>query len=381
MTSSFLANRFIFVLFIFVGSLRNHYHVSAFSFHHQVVAFHHNRRSSNNVKQPTLRKMTTSSSPVEDTDDNTDGVPEQLGQQQQKVKITPALWELAVVGGMATMVGDLAVHPVDCIKTLQQSNIGMGLNLLQATQKLWQNYGIAGFYAGINVIIPSDVIGGCIKFSVYEMLKKWSDEHISNPTLALFVCAAVAFVAASVVLVPGELIKQTLQVGHYDSIAAAVMGIFSNEGILGFFRGYGGVLFRDIPYTMLELGLYDNFKRMVQRRLPKEDQSLKPWQEVILAAIVGAISGLSTAPMDNIKTKVMIDGYSNFWNCFVETVQQHGVASVFAGAGARAAWLVPFTAIYLPIYDMLKRKVVAIRSAKDDPDDEVGRVEELLERL
>eukprot|EP00521_Asterionellopsis_glacialis_P012422 CAMPEP_0195291922 /NCGR_PEP_ID=MMETSP0707-20130614/8508_1 /TAXON_ID=33640 /ORGANISM="Asterionellopsis glacialis, Strain CCMP134" /LENGTH=282 /DNA_ID=CAMNT_0040352283 /DNA_START=255 /DNA_END=1100 /DNA_ORIENTATION=+ len=282
------------------------------------------------------------------------------------------------------MVGDVAVHPVDCIKTLQQSDIGMNLNFLQAIQSIWQTYGITGFYAGIGVAMPSDVVAGCIKFSVYEILKKWSHENISDPRLALFLCAAVAFVASSVVLVPGELIKQTLQMGHYDTIVNAVIGIRANEGILGFFRGYGGVLFRDIPYTMLELGLYDNFKRIVKKNLASEtggDQSLKPWQEVIVAAIVGAICGIGTAPMDNIKTKVMLGNYSGFVACLMSTVQEHGLGSIFAGAGARAAWLVPFTAIYLPAYDMLKRQIVAFRSENDLGDDDGDRVEELLERM
>jgi len=35
------------------------------------------------------------------------------------------LWRLALAGGVATMIGDAALHPMDCIKTLQQND---GLN-------------------------------------------------------------------------------------------------------------------------------------------------------------------------------------------------------------------------------------------------------------
>lgn len=54
----------------------------------------------------------------------------------------------------------------------------------------------------------------------------------------------------------------------------------------------------------------------------------------------------------------MVDAYDNgFWDCFLTTIQQHGVGAVFAGAMARVVWILPFTALYLPVYERLKRKL------------------------
>ena len=44
--------------------------------------------------------------------------------------------EMAAAGAFATAFGVTIMHPVDTIKTLQQSTEGMGLNMLQATQKI-----------------------------------------------------------------------------------------------------------------------------------------------------------------------------------------------------------------------------------------------------
>jgi hypothetical protein len=51
------------------------------------------------------------------------------------------------------------------------------------------------------------------------------------------------------------------------------------------------------------------------------------------------------------------DQYANlrFLECMMMSVQAHGWPSLFAGVWARVAWIVPFTAIYLPTYDALKR--------------------------
>ena len=54
----------------------------------------------------------------------------------------------------------------------------------------------------------------------------------------------------------------------------------------------------------------------------------------------------------------MVDAYDNgFFDCFSSTIQQHGVEAVFAGAAARVVWILPFTALYLPVYELLKRKL------------------------
>lgn len=168
---------------------------------------------------------------------------------------------------------------------------------------------------------------------------------------------------SSVALVPGELLKQRLQMGQIQSVRQGVKQIFKTEGILGFYAGYSGVCLRDIPYTMLELGIYDNFKSMYlkfKNRNSKKGQELKTTQmdEILAAAVSGGITGFLTAPFDNIKTKLMVDvGYNGFFDCVTKTVNSGGISALFAGSAARVAWLLPFTAIYLPVYEIIKRRM------------------------
>lgn len=116
--------------------------------------------------------------------------------------------------------------------------------------------------------------------------------------------------------------------------------------------------------TMLELGLYDNFKTIylkIKNRNNTSGGEIKITQidEIVAAAVTGGITGYLTNPLDMIKTKLMVDGplYSGFFDCVRKTVKINGVSSLFQGGAARVAWLMPFTAIYLPLYDILKRKM------------------------
>jgi solute carrier family 25 S-adenosylmethionine transporter 26 len=273
--------------------------------------------------------------------------------------------EMAAAGAAATVFGVTIMHPVDTIKTLQQSTEGAGLNMIQASQKILKDGGIPAMYSGLGPYVTSDGMAGAFKFATYEVLKKLIKEKVpeEHQGKAIFVAAAAAFLASSVVLVPGELLKQRLQMGQIASVRSGIPQIFKNEGILGFYAGYSGVCLRDVPYTMLELGIYDNFKSMYLKLKNRTESN--QWDELLAAAISGGITGLMTAPLDNIKTKLMVDtGYNGFFDCLSKTVKNGGMPALFAGSAARVAWLMPFTAIYLPVYEIIKRRM-EIMPAKD----------------
>ena len=192
-------------------------------------------------------------------------------------------------------------------------------------------------------------------------MKKWIKEKLPEEQhgKAYFVAAAAAFLASSVVLVPGELLKQRLQMGQISSVRQGIPYIFKNEGILGFYAGYSGVCLRDVPYTMMELGIYDNFKTFYLK-LKNRTESTQ-LDELLAAAVAGGLCGFFTAPLDNIKTKLMVDtGFNGFFDCLNKTLKTGGVPLLFSGSAARVAWLMPFTAIYLPLYEIIKRKMEMI---------------------
>ncbi|GMH77656.1 hypothetical protein TL16_g07486 [Triparma laevis f. inornata] len=260
--------------------------------------------------------------------------------------------------------------------------------MLQASSRILKTQGLGGFYKGLGTYVTADGIAGSIKFATYETLKKVLKNNLSDdPKKAeqqerwgMFIAAGAAFIASSVVLVPGELIKQRMQMGQISSDSSA---------------GMGGVCFRDVPYTMLELGLYDNFKvrfnesktKMLTTNNSNKDPSissqslylkyktekspssnpstieLTQFDEILCAAVTGGLTGYFTNPADVVKTKLMTDTslYTGFFDAGRKQISSQGMSSLFNGGVARVAWLMPFTAIYLPVYEEIKRNLVRIR--------------------
>ena len=129
-------------------------------------------------------------------------------------------------------------------------------------------------------------------FSVPSLTQSAAIKSTQNIPIALFGCAAAAFIASSFLLVPGELIKQRLQTGQYSSMMDGVRSIMKNDGLPGFYCGYAAVCFRDVPYTMLELGLYDNLKSAYcwwKNRGEKKGRryEISQQDEILIGAITG----------------------------------------------------------------------------------------------
>ncbi|KAJ8602127.1 hypothetical protein CTAYLR_001637 [Chrysophaeum taylorii] len=262
-----------------------------------------------------------------------------------------------VAGAVATVAGDVAMHPVDTVKTVQQaSGLGVGAAIRSISQK-----GLPAFYEGVVPYAVADGLSGAVKFAAYETTKRWCEGRVSEEWIpaSRFACAAVAFVACSVVLVPGELLKQRLQAGVYPGLAVGIRTLLSTEGPRALYTGYGATLFRDVPYTMLELGLYDLLKGVANRL----SAATTTTNELLAAAVTGGVVGLATNPLDVIKTRMMTAAKGTFEGPLAIgkiLIRDSGPQALLAGSAARVAWLMPFTTIYFGVYELTKRCLGAV---------------------
>jgi len=272
-----------------------------------------------------------------------------------------------IAGFWATACAVFTMHPMDTIKTVMQrvedASVGkVNRGLLGAVRSVVREHGPQGFYSGVVASVAAQAPAGAIKFSVYESLTQWVHGRFpkeSHGVLEL-ACGALAFLACSGVLVPGEVMKQRMQAGVYNSIREGMTEVLQTEGVRGLYTGYRATLTRDIPYTMCEFGFYAQFKRMARSVLKEE--KLTPKQELLLGGVAGALTGLITTPLDVAKTKLMTQAhvaassqYRSVADCLVRVARADGLQGIFQGASARVVWLMPFTAIYFGVHEASKR--------------------------
>lgn len=100
---------------------------------------------------------------------------------------------------------------------------------------------------------------------------------------------------------------------HYKSIKEAINHIWNNEGMKGFFRGFGATCLRDAPYAGLYISSYEQLKSilpLIMKFKTEDNKQLNHISSGIInstSAIIASVFATTvTAPFDTIKTRMQL---------------------------------------------------------------------------
>ena len=166
-------------------------------------------------------------------------------------------------------------NPIWVIKTRMLSTgsqtPGAYPSFLSGAIRIHQTEGPAGFYRGL---VPSlfGTSHGALQFMAYEELKTYryrSKKSTSKPgdpvTLSnvdLFVISGLSKIFAGGITYPYQVLRSRLQTydAHlvYRGAGDAMRQILRQEGMAGFWKGFGPNLFRVLPSTWVTFLVYEN---------------------------------------------------------------------------------------------------------------------------
>ncbi|KAH2100599.1 hypothetical protein KXW75_002498 [Aspergillus fumigatus] len=146
-------------------------------------------------------------------------------------------------------------------------------------------------------------------------------ERISDPVIAAFIAGGVAGAVSRTIVSPLERLKILLQiqtVGREEyklSIWRALVKIGKEEGWRGFMRGNGTNCIRIIPYSAVQFGSYNFYKKtltftFVQFADPFPDAELSPIRRLLCGGAAGITSVTITYPLDIVRTRLSIQSAS-----------------------------------------------------------------------
>ncbi|CAN8075499.1 unnamed protein product [Agarophyton chilense] len=257
---------------------------------------------------------------------------------------------------------------MDTVKTVVQaaSKSSLKVGTFNALSSTLRTGGLPALYKGLGISLGGQVPAGAIKFAAFETLTQFfanSSASGTNGPVVDFSCGALAFIVCSVVLVPAELMKQRLQAGLYPGFVSGIRTILKKEGAKALYTGYGATLLRDVPYTMLEFGLYSQFKKIFRAAVNRP--KLTPQEEIALGGIAGGCTGFLTTPLDLAKTRLMTQvssgsqrQYKGVVDVLLKVLKAEGPSGLFKGSTARVVWLIPFTAVFFGVHEATKRALL-----------------------
>jgi solute carrier family 25 (mitochondrial S-adenosylmethionine transporter), member 26 len=284
-----------------------------------------------------------------------------------------------VAGGLAGVSVDLVLFPLDTIKTRLQSRVGIVAS--GGFRK--------GLFQGLGPALLVSAPSAATFFVTYEKLKsllaapRFSCLGIYGQSL---MASSIAELMTSIIRVPGELLKQRRQVGQTNAevplVQLVTRGIGQPGWLKSLYRGYGATLFRDLPFSAIQLPLFEYFKiqfahvrsyrcnRDVPCVLRCEESvritgecplcSLKPYEVALCGSLAGGLAAAMTTPLDVLKTRVMLseDGTQNFLSIFRNLVKEEGAVKLFSGIGPRVTWITLGGGIFFGMFDFWKSVLI-----------------------
>ncbi|XP_059625768.1 uncharacterized protein LOC132268886 isoform X2 [Cornus florida] len=267
--------------------------------------------------------------------------------------------------GISVAAATAITHPLDVLKVRLQMQLvgqrgpltGMGRLFVQ----LVKNEGPRSLYLGFTPALMRSVLYGGLRLGLYEP-SKYACELAFESTNVLVKIASGAFSGAisTALTNPVEVLKVRIQMN--PNIRRGAVGeickIASEEGIMALWKGVGPAMARAAALTASQLATYDEFKRGLVKWTPLEEGF---YLHLISSTVAGTVSTLITAPMDMIKTRLMLQResktagtYKNGFHCAYQVMLSEGPRGLYKGGLAIFARLGPQTMITFILCEKLR---------------------------
>lgn len=255
-------------------------------------------------------------------------------------------WTSLIAGGVAGLVVDVALFPIDTVKTRLQSERGF-----------WRSGGFRGIYKGLGIAATGSTPSAALFFVTYESIKSFLITSKSNqsPFVHMF-AASCGEIMACLVRVPVEIVKQRKQamlVKKGTTSFQILYQAFKGEGIRkGIYRGFGITIMREVPFSFIQFPLWEYLKTQWE---PTTGLSLNPAFVALCGAISGGIAAGLTTPLDVLKTRIMLAESAqkvSIFRIFKNIYRDNGIKGLFAGFVPRVMWITIGGAVFFGFYDL-----------------------------
>ncbi|GAA5853034.1 hypothetical protein JCM8547_004779 [Rhodosporidiobolus lusitaniae] len=293
-----------------------------------------------------------------------------LSQQPQATPFYTAL----LAGALAGTSVDTLFFPIDTLKTR-----------LQSQQGFVAAGGFKGVYRGLGSAVVGSAPGASFFFTTYETLKSFLPRAVPKlgeegmQPVVHMLSASGGEVAACLVRVPTEVVKQRSQTSAAGTSSLDVFkSVLSQQGLRGFYRGFGTTVAREIPFSLLQFPLYERLKLLLAQyhRLPSATRLTNPSSADLSAleaaacgSFAGGVAAAATTPLDVCKTRIMLAGSqgagagvagtapapTSLPATFRHILSTEGPRALFKGIVPRVLWISGGGAVFLGVYEKGKK--------------------------
>lgn len=270
-------------------------------------------------------------------------------------------------GGCAGLVEICLMHPLDVVKTRFQVQRSVTdpqsyKSLRDSFQVIFRTEGLFGFYKGIIPPILAETPKRAVKFSTFELYKKFLGYMSLSPGLTFPIAGLGSGLTEAIVVNPFEVVKVGLQVNRnmftkQPSTFAYARQIIKKEGwgFQGLNKGFTATLGRHGIFNMTYFGFYYNVKDNIPS---SKDPTLEFLRKFGIGFVSGTVGSVFNIPFDVAKSRIQgpqpVPGEIKYRGCFktMETVyREEGILALYKGLLPKVMRLGPGGGVMLLVYE------------------------------
>jgi len=279
-------------------------------------------------------------------------------------------WRYALAGAQCCAITHTVLVPIDVVKTrLQVQSAGPAKQyngMMDAFVKISRSEGPSALLLGLGPTAVGYSVQGACKFGFYEFFKNVSASALGKDKSQLntanhMLAAGMAEVVASVALCPFEAvrIKMVGQPSFARNMFDGLKKVAASDGVLGFYKGIGPILMKQVPYTVTQLVVFhhvvDNYTYghlLPQMGVQKDKLSLASKLSISLTGgvIAGVAGAVVSHPADTILSRVNMKGAGSLGT----VIRNLGFRGMWLGIGPRCLMVGTLSAGMFLIYDSVK---------------------------
>ncbi|EXJ90838.1 hypothetical protein A1O1_03943 [Capronia coronata CBS 617.96] len=185
---------------------------------------------------------------------------------------------------------------------------------------------------------------------------------------------------AAIVTHPLDLVKVRLQTRLPEApktTLSTITFILRHEGVLGIYAGLSAALLRQMTYSTVRFGVYEDLKMRFAPKPTLEDPT--PRQSLLgliaMSSVAGCLGGVAGNPGDILNVRMQSDAskppearrnYKHALDGLVRMIREEGPASLFRGVEANSARAILMNASQLASYDAFKQICLQTLGMKDN---------------
>lgn len=270
---------------------------------------------------------------------------------------------LMVAGAVARASASTAVHPLNVIKTMLQTKEGKMPEFTwhAMTRGAGSQFIMSVPHGAINFVITETTKTRLTKLVKDLQLDRYFPQHLLNPLMD-FISSAISTFICSIVSTPQMVLTDRIMAGFYPNFPSAVYSVARDEGLKGFYTGWGPALVQKIPSYALTWMFFQQVKTSWLKFMGRAGTT---FENTLLGSFAAAGACCVMIPVDTIKTRIVtqpigVRYYTGMWDCLMQILHKEGVWALYKALPPRLLSVVPMIGIQFAVYELMKRVLLGV---------------------